>query len=383
VINKRLLIKNLLAHHAENSFYDKKQKLNLHSLEGKGKFLKHVCSLSNSNPENLSFILVGIEDEKNLIVGTDFYDDSHIQNLINAYLNNPPQIQYENVVFPHLEDGKVVGLVTIYPKTGKSFFKKKIYTMESGTTFSRIGSISFPQYIAPKIDNSEVVESILKVSANNLKSTIDSVLDFMTKKHPDMKPKYQVFKEYFTLCWAGVEKTVNDQTYLSRVDIELINEQLKIFYSALDEVTITYNEEEFVITEYVKLTFKQNNLYVPFSVQKIIFNDEMTYKITSKIIFKVPDVDKRHLYHLYNYYLSVLKKLKNNIRLSDVEQSDLKNLCYSLMLCYLHGFNKAKEVLIEHKEIFKNADFPFLYTSFKEVMRILRKLKYETQNEDS
>src|SRR5690554_1625963 len=150
VINKRLLIKNLLAHHAENSFYDKKQKLNLHSLEGKGKFLKHVCSLSNSNPENLSFILVGIEDEKNLIVGTDFYDDSHIQNLINAYLNNPPQIQYENVVFPHLEDGKVVGLVTIYPKTGKSFFKKKIYTMESGTTFSRIGSISFPQYIAPK-----------------------------------------------------------------------------------------------------------------------------------------------------------------------------------------------------------------------------------------
>jgi hypothetical protein len=26
-----------------------------------------------------------------------FFDDSHIQNLVNAYLENPPKIQYENV----------------------------------------------------------------------------------------------------------------------------------------------------------------------------------------------------------------------------------------------------------------------------------------------
>src|SRR5690554_2759609 len=116
---------------------------------------------------------------------------------------------------------------------------KKIHTINIGTAFSRKGSISFPTYRIPNIDNSEVVESILKMSANNLKSTIDSVLDFMTNKHPDMSPKYQVFKEYFTLCWAGIEKTVDDKTYLSRVDIELINEQLKIFYSALDEVVIS------------------------------------------------------------------------------------------------------------------------------------------------
>ena len=178
MINKRLLIKNLLAHHAENSFFDKKQQLNLHTLEGKAKFLKHVCSLSNSNPFNLSFILVGIEDEKSLIVGTDFYDDSHIQNLINAYLENPPQIQYENVIFPHLENGMVVGLVTIFPKKGKCFFKKRIYTIDEEASFSRIGSISHPEYLPPKINNSEIVDSILKVSVTNLKNTIDSVLYF-------------------------------------------------------------------------------------------------------------------------------------------------------------------------------------------------------------
>lgn len=45
MINKRLLIKNLLAHSAENSFYDKKLKVNLGDKEGKAKLLKHICAL--------------------------------------------------------------------------------------------------------------------------------------------------------------------------------------------------------------------------------------------------------------------------------------------------------------------------------------------------
>ena len=54
MINKRLLIKNLLTYTDENTFYDKKVQLNLGSKEGKAKFLKHVCALSNSNPKNNS-----------------------------------------------------------------------------------------------------------------------------------------------------------------------------------------------------------------------------------------------------------------------------------------------------------------------------------------
>lgn len=62
MINKRLLIKNLLSHNDENSFYDKKQKLSLHNKEGKAKFIKHICALSNSNPTNNSYVVIGIED---------------------------------------------------------------------------------------------------------------------------------------------------------------------------------------------------------------------------------------------------------------------------------------------------------------------------------
>lgn len=109
MINKRLLIKNLLAHNDENSFYDKKLKLNFSNKEGKAKFLKHICALSNSNPANNSYIVIGIDDATNEIIGVDFYDDSKLQNLVNAYLYNPPIIQYENIPFPHLPVGKVVG----------------------------------------------------------------------------------------------------------------------------------------------------------------------------------------------------------------------------------------------------------------------------------
>src|SRR5690606_4106355 len=171
-------------------------------------------------------------------------------------------------------------------------------------------------------------------------------------------------------------KGQKNATYLSRVDIELINEQVKIFYSALDEVSISYTESEFVITEYVKIGFRKNNRYLPFGVQKIIFNDSMTYRITSEIIFKTPEIDKRHLHHLYNYYVAVLNKLKSSKRLTTTEENDLENLCYSLMLLYLHVFNYANDVFIAHEDIFKIGKYPFLYTALKELIRHLRILKY-------
>lgn len=170
MINKRLLIKNLLAHNDESSFYDKKRQLNLHSHEGKAKFLKHICALSNSNPVNNSYIVVGVEDEDNAITGVDFYDDSRIQNLVNAYLENPPKIQYENIPFPNLPKDKVIGLVTIKPKNSVSFFKKGIHTITANSTFVRTGSNSTPteEKIQFSKANAETVISI----ENNLETAL-------------------------------------------------------------------------------------------------------------------------------------------------------------------------------------------------------------------
>ncbi len=46
---------------------------------------------------NNSYIVVGVEDMDNEIVGDDFFDDSRIQNLVNAFLENPPKIQYREM----------------------------------------------------------------------------------------------------------------------------------------------------------------------------------------------------------------------------------------------------------------------------------------------
>ena len=181
MLNKRLLIKNLLAHNDESSFYDKKRQLNLHTKEGKAKFLKHICALSNSNPANNSYIIVGVEDENNEIVGDDFFDDSKIQNLVNAYIDNPPKIQYENVPFPNLAKDKVIGLVTIKPKSKVSSFKKGIHTIFANTVFVRRGSNSIPtdEKIPFSKINTETVISIENNSRNSIEHTLDGVQDFI------------------------------------------------------------------------------------------------------------------------------------------------------------------------------------------------------------
>ena len=383
MINKRLLIKNLLAHNDENSFYDKKRQLNLHTREGKAKFLKHICALSNSNPANNSYIVVGVEDQDNAITGDDFFDDSRIQNLVNAFLENPPKIQYENVPFPNLPKDKVVGLVTIKPNKLVSHFKKNIHTIAQGTIFERRGSNTVPvENLAPWTQrkatlNTETVTAIENAARNSIAHTLDGVINFTNVRHRDMEPRYKVFKELFVICWAGIPKRVRENTFLSRVDIELINEQIKLFYSALDEVIISYDEDTFTITEYVPLGLNDKTSYYPLERQTIRFFENGYYKIERQMLFEPPEFNKRLLHHIYNSGLALLARLSSGKAMSPHELRDLENLPSTFMICYLNGFDDARQQLIDAKPLLK--PFPSAFLSFKESMRILRKMKYDTQ----
>lgn len=380
MINKRILIKNLLAHNDESSFYDKKRQLNLHTKEGKAKFVKHICALSNSNPENNSYIVVGVEDHDNEILGTDFYDDSRIQNLVNAFLENPPTIQYENVPFPNLPKDKVVGLVTIKPKSGTSYFKKNVYTILAGAIFLRRGSNSIPLESGMDITNNnrnaETVAGIENSSRNSIEYTLEGVMDFVTNRHKDMTAKYKVFKELFVVCWGGHKKVVKGQTYYSRVDIELINEQIKLFYSALDEVSIEYDDDSFSITEYVALGLNDKTSFYPLEEVSIRFQDNGYYNMESVLLFEPPQYNRKMMYHIYNANLALLGKLQKGVPLSEREQKDLLNLPSTLMICHLNGFTEAKQKLIEAKPLLKAWPDEQAYISFKEAMRVLRKMKY-------
>ncbi len=376
MINKRLLIKNLLAHNDENSFYDKKRKLNLSYKEGKAKFLKHICALSNSNPKNNSYMVIGVDDTDNLIIGVDFFDDSKIQNLINAYLTNPPIVQYENIPFPHLPDDKVVGLVTIRANNGITSLRKNIWKYYGGSVFFRDGSISMPKVFDIEIKdvNSKIVETIEHHARNNIELTLDGVFDFMNKR-ADYNPIYQVFKEYFVLCWAGQKKEVKDEVFYSRVDIELINEQKRLFYSALDEVSIDYSKDKFEIVEYVKLGLQNKYKYYKLEETVINFGPNGSYSIDTKLLFEPPQYDKKVLHHIYNTNNSLLQKLEKGLTLTPNEDHDLLNLSDTYLICYLNGFENALDKLEIAKPLLKKYS-KSLYNSYKLTMRILRKVKY-------
>ena len=376
MINKRLLIKNLLAHNDENSFYDKKRKIDISHKEGKAKFLKHICALSNSNPKNNSYIVIGVEDEDNNIIGVDFFDDSKIQNLINAYLTNPPIIQYENVPFPHLPDDKVVGLVTIRAIEEITSLRKNIWKYYGGAIFLRDGSMSMPKVFDIEIKdvNSKIVSEIEAHAQNNIEHTLDGVFTFLNKRQ-DFKPKYKVFKEYFVMCWAGQKKEVNDKIFFSRVDIEMINEQVRLFYSTLDEVSIEYNDNSFKIIEYVNLGVQGFDKYLKLEETFIEFTDNGHYTMTTKLLFQAPEYDKKLLHHIFNSNNAILEKLSKGFLLNKNEEQDLRNLPVTYLICYFNDFQDALEMFQEAKALLKDYNDD-VFNLYKEANRVLRKVKY-------
>jgi len=377
MINKRLLVKSLLSHNGENSFYDKKSMINIGTKEGKAKFLKHVCALANSNPKNRSFIVVGVSDTDNLIVGVDFFDDSKIQNLVNAYLNNAPIISYENIHFPDLEAAKVIGLVTISSSGNICSLKKNIWKYYSGTVFIREGSISLPKDTGLILQdlNTAAVAAIELSAQNNIKLTLDGVIDFINNRHKDLECHYRVFKDQFVVCWAGIPKKQHNNTYFSRVDIELITEQVKLFYSDLDEVMIDFDNDSFTIVEYVSLGLGTEIKHYPLEKTQILFKENGTYRIDTSLMFAPPLFDLKLLHHVFNNSKFLVKKIQNYGLFTQEERLEIDALPQTLLLCYLNGFLDAK-VLLEKIKPFLKGTYATSYTNLKEAQRIIRKVKY-------
>ena len=95
------------------------------------------------------------------------------------------------------------------------------------------------------------------------------------------------------------------------------------------------------------------------------------------MLFSPPEFNKRMLHHIYNSNVSLIRKMQKGQSLSDREVKDLEHLSSNMMICYLNGFDEAKNQLIEAKPLLKTAKNKMVYISFKEAMRILRKMKYD------
>jgi hypothetical protein len=70
------------------------------------------------------------------------------------------------------------------------------------------------------------------------------------------------------ICWLEFQKS-REKTYLSRVDIELINEQIKFFLLGSRCGRNNLDEDTFTIIEYVPLNDKTS--YYPLENKRFIF----------------------------------------------------------------------------------------------------------------
>ena len=96
------------------------------------------------------------------------------------------------------------------------------------------------------------------------------------------------------------------------------------------------------------------------------------------MLFVPPQYNRKMMFHIYNSNLSLIAKMQKGVALNDREEKDLENLPSTLMICYLNGFADAKHKLIDAKALLKQYEKPEAYTNFKEVMRVLRKMKYNS-----
>ena len=107
----------------------------------------------------------------------------------------------------------------------------------------------------------------------------------------------------------------------------------------------------------------------------INFSENGTYYIKSDLLFNPPQFDKAELDRIYRNNNALVAKVASNISLKPAEATNLKYLADTYLICYLNGFEEAKERIEMARSLLK-AKYPNLNASLKEALRVLRKVKY-------
>ena len=342
MLNKRKLIRLLLRYnHSEASFFDLKRELGLKTRKGKAKLLKHISALSNANPGNESYIIVGISDKSNDLIGADFLDDANIQNLVHAYLKERPGIRYENVTFPELPKGKYIGLLTISPSRDVCRFSKSIAGYHKGDAYIRFGSTSVPldeAVYSLDFNNVDGVKSLQSQARVRLSDTINSVLAFFRNTDDSYNPRHFVFQDQHVLCFSGWKVS---ETLWSECNVELVGENVEMFFSATKHIALEQQENALIITEYVALSVNYEFNFYPLEETIIRFSDTGDYEISNSFVFVPPVLNQATGKQRIQEYNAFVAQWRDN----DIDWRDARfkaqSLASELLVCILNGVEEA------------------------------------------
>lgn len=358
MVNKRKLIELILSKNfSENAYFDIKEMICLSNTDQKAKLLKHICALSNSNPSNDSFLIFGVEDETFNYKGVEYKDDSTFQDLVFEHLDNPPEILYENVVFHELqkkdEHKQFLGLLTISGDGSFCKFKKNISGIRKGCGFVRLGSqtrqIREEDWSADT-SNVNTVGELKRMATTKLEDVLNDTVRFYKETGESYPPHHVVLHDIYVVCYSGWKNKIDNEIFLSEVNIELIGENVQLFYSACEEVQISASDDQIKIVKYVPLYFHENLHYLPFKSKTIAFSSASGYEIKDCFIFNLPKISQREAATIVQRYEKVHKKIGDGLplyELSDEEQMKLEVYCHELLVSFFSG-NKEAGILFEN-----------------------------------
>ena len=270
-------------------------------------------------------------------------------------------------------------MVTIHQNNKITSLQKTAWKYKKDSVFYRRGSNSMP-FLGTNFElrntNKEIVEAIEKNASNNIELTLNGVFDFIEKHKKEHHPQYKVFNEQFVLCWAGEEKKIGKETFFSRVDIELINEQVQLFFSALDDVQINYNDTSFIVTEYIYIGLEKQEKHYPLEKTIINFKENGKHDIVKEFLFTPPKFNNEIIQHIHQNFSEIITKIANNKPLSVTEHEDVLRLPTNALICYLHGFLDVTEKLKKAKNYIRNLEDKTIYIKYKDALRVIRKVKY-------
>jgi hypothetical protein len=107
----------------------------------------------------------------------------------------------------------------------------------------------------------------------------------------------------------------------------------------------------------------------------LTFENNGTYQIQSDFLFRPPEFEKKLLHHIFNNQKALLEKLEKKTSLTKAQSKEVENLASTLMLCFLSGFEEAKEMIFDSQYALKRVNEK-AYQNYKDTLRILRKIKY-------
>lgn len=337
MLNRKKLIQLSISEiPSETEYLDYKQQINLSSEAGRGKLIRLICAMNNSNPNGMSFIFVGIGDDKSFI-GAPFLDDADFQNSVKDFIANCPKLSYENITFKELPLDKFIGIITIYPNDVGSYIDKSIWKLNNGDKYIRRGSTTEKYAGKVHIINQNQYEStqLIQRATVSLESTLDTVLSFYNDTQEEYNPQHYVFNDQYVV---GISAWKNNHTdFLSEVTVSLINEEVTFFWSAVNSVKITHLSDCIFIEEQALLFWQGERMFMPFKNTKLDFSKVGSYSVDKELLSFIPKLTDEEIRSFLNDYP---KKL-------DANGHYLKILPYELLLAALNGSTAAATLLLD------------------------------------